>query len=373
MTRQPGLSFRLFGHPITIGLWFLLVAGALGATSPFDVTALGIWLAVATISILWHEFGHALAFRAYGFDSSIELWALGGVTRPAESYDPAERPGRDILISLAGPTAGLLLGIAAHIALIGIAPSTPPYVRYALEELRWINLGWSLVNLVPMLPLDGGRVMMRVLETTFRGREGAAAYCISGVVALAVAAWGFFEEITAITLAGAFLGLVFLSMFGKLQGARHGPDGQPVWLSDTLAAVARGDRKRVLRIAKPRLRVDGTNQTNAAFLVTAAFALDGRYGEARAIAERYLEDAVVSPELTERFVLAVGGEEKAIRLWHRAFEVEPAPVIGGLLLDALVEAGRLDEAKRLLPDPRLAFDSLRDRPQFARIREKVGA
>ena len=72
------------------------------------------WVAVVTASILVHEAGHAIAFRRFGHEAEITLTGFGGLTagRPRVGHPPLSN-GQHIIVSLAGPAAGLVLGLLA--------------------------------------------------------------------------------------------------------------------------------------------------------------------------------------------------------------------------------------------------------------------
>ena len=112
--RGPALRFRLFGTPIRIGIGFpltivavpLLLLGERGRDPRFLLA----WLALVTVSVLVHEGGHVAALRMYGFRPEVSLNAFGGLTSTEDTGHL--RPSRSILVSLAGPAAGIALGIA---------------------------------------------------------------------------------------------------------------------------------------------------------------------------------------------------------------------------------------------------------------------
>ena len=101
------LHFRLFGFPIRVHPFFWVVIlilgmGGLGGGQADPVETL-IWVAVAFISILVHELGHAVLQRRYGGHPWITLYGMGGLS----SCDDCDRsPVSQILISAAGPVAG---------------------------------------------------------------------------------------------------------------------------------------------------------------------------------------------------------------------------------------------------------------------------
>ncbi len=123
------------------------------------------WVAVVFVSVLFHELGHALCGRAFGSSAAIELHGMGGVTyfvRRHPDAPPVSWFG-DLLISLAGPFFGLLLGGAVWL-LAARAPGLATRAPWLVGQLLWVNIGWSFVNLVPVLPYDGGLALAAVLR-----------------------------------------------------------------------------------------------------------------------------------------------------------------------------------------------------------------
>ena len=189
------MKFRLFSVPVHIQPIFWVVAVVLGApsgTSSRELAELAIWVVVLLVSILVHELGHAFAMRAYGNTPSIELWGLGGLTH----WGPGAviTPGRDIAVSLAGPFAGLLLG-AGVFALSRISgPETGSLLEFTTRQALWINVAWGIVNLLPILPLDGGRVL-ESLASALAGRRGRrVAHGISLLLAASAAGIAFYTR-----------------------------------------------------------------------------------------------------------------------------------------------------------------------------------
>src|SRR5690606_39202292 len=89
------------------------------------------WMFIVFVSVLVHELGHALASRAFGYQPTITLAWLGGHTHPNA---PGPIPwDRDLLLTLAGPLFGLLLGLACWAAHASM-DSPHPALAYLLEE-----------------------------------------------------------------------------------------------------------------------------------------------------------------------------------------------------------------------------------------------
>lgn len=164
---MPSVRLNLFSIPAEIKPSFWLVALLLGWRGALD-GSLAVWVVVLLFSILWHELGHALAWRVLGYPSHIELYAMGGLTygQPDKPVAPLQRA----FVSLAGPGAGFIAGGITLFAWTAIPQLSEGLLGEAVMILLWINLGWGLVNLLPMLPLDGGQVVASVLD--FFGVDG---------------------------------------------------------------------------------------------------------------------------------------------------------------------------------------------------------
>ena len=161
------MRFRLLGFPVRVDASFLIVVAMLGAGRA-DLWLVLLWVAVVFVSILVHEAGHATVARAYGCRPSITLFAMGGLTQ--WSGGPPLSPLRHVLVSLAGPVAGFALGGLVLVAGRALPPEAPFLAQLAVQDLLWVNFGWGLLNLLPVLPLDGGQVLRSLLHAA-RGRE----------------------------------------------------------------------------------------------------------------------------------------------------------------------------------------------------------
>lgn len=151
------------GFPLTLILltWPFWLAGTR--------TSLILGVVIATmlgISILLHEYAHAYAgFRCGVMPEKIVLQWLGGVT--TFQRDPYTRRDR-ILVTIAGPATNLVLALLGYLA----RPfASSPLLVWSLDALAIINLALGLFNLLPAIPLDGGRVLYLLIG----GRWGEAA------------------------------------------------------------------------------------------------------------------------------------------------------------------------------------------------------
>ena len=152
------LQFRLFGFPIVIHWIFwlntALMGGALGADSPEAFRSMLAWVLACFVSILIHELGHAFAMRSFGDRSvAIVLYAFGGFARGSRLFTRSQ----DIQLTAAGPGLQIAFGLAVGWSMtLWRIPS--PWLREAADAFTVVSLFWALLNLVPILPLDGGRL-----------------------------------------------------------------------------------------------------------------------------------------------------------------------------------------------------------------------
>src|SRR5262245_9125229 len=135
------LRFRFLGVPVRIHPIFWLATVVLG-WQPHRLPAVLLWVACVFVSILVHEYGHALMAKWFDCSPSIVLWGLGGLC-----YSEGERqtPGQRLAVVLAGPGAGFVLcGLVMLVffALVGINP---------LEQLNMLGAAFELTRLPPQI------------------------------------------------------------------------------------------------------------------------------------------------------------------------------------------------------------------------------
>ncbi|MGH9224213.1 MAG: TPR end-of-group domain-containing protein [Acidimicrobiales bacterium] len=195
-----GLAFRIRGIPVRIELSFLLVAVLLGIAARSG-GLLVAWVVIVIASVLVHELGHAVAFRLFGQQPTIVLQGMGGAT--SGSADLTAR--RDLAVSLAGPLTGVvLLGLPA-LWLARTSLGLSPTAETIVSDVVWVNVAWSVVNLLPVLPLDGGRVMAALFALATKGEGRRQAHLVSAVVAGVGALYAFSQ--------GYVFGALFAGLF----------------------------------------------------------------------------------------------------------------------------------------------------------------
>jgi ATP-dependent Clp protease adapter protein ClpS/Zn-dependent protease len=247
------MRFHLLGIPVRVQPMFLIVTLIIGGARPREAVA---WLALVFVSVLIHEMGHALAAR-WLFDArpSIELSGFGGLT----TWDaPAGRSWkRRILVSLAGPGAGFVFGALVWlVAAMGVGAG--PSGQSLLRQLLWINVGWGALNLLPMLPLDGGNVLAALVTRDNAGHDQWLVRIISLCVAAAATLWALQTRLSVAAMIAAYAvvanGRVLFGKWAERRDSEMQPRIQAAW-----AAVHAGrarDAVADLEALLPSLRTD---------------------------------------------------------------------------------------------------------------------
>lgn len=166
--RGGGLSLgRPFGIPVFVSSsWFLVAAyitysfagvvtTEVGDLGPARYAVSAGFAVLIFLSVVAHELGHCVVSRAFGLPvRRLTIFLLGGLS---EIEREPETPGRDYLVAVVGPLISLLLA-GMGFALADALPAVGvPHLL--IEFTAWTNLLVAGFNLLPGLPLDGGRVL----------------------------------------------------------------------------------------------------------------------------------------------------------------------------------------------------------------------
>jgi len=332
----------------------VLIAVLLGAELAARPGFLVLWVVVVLASVLLHEFGHAVAFRAYGYRPRIELHGMGGAT----SADTRGRlsPGRSAVITLAGPAVGITLGGLALAIERGSGPIGSDLVRFLLRILVFVNLGWGVLNLVPIIPLDGGRVMAAALDKLTGGRGEAPSYLVFALFAGALIVPALLYGLPFAAILAGFFGVQNLAAFAALRDRRRDrpldarlDEAERLLSFDPAAAGSRAESV-LLEARSPATRARAVAIAGGAQdLLSRA----GRYDHAATLGARIFGRAP-DPRLAYGVAraLAMGGRVEDALAW----------------LNTALEAG-FDDVRRLESDPGL--EPLRAEPRFAAFRRRL--
>lgn len=197
----------MLGVPVIVARsWFVIAAivtflfapsvpGAVGVTGPLAYLVAFAYALLLFASVLVHEISHAAAARTIGMPAThvvIDLW--GGHTQ----FDSeASSPGRSFYVAVVGPLSNALVATLAWLFLVALSPSG--VTRLLVGALAVTNGFVAAFNLVPGLPLDGGRLLESLVWKVTGERS-------TGTL---VAGWG--GRVVAVTLVGWALGWPLLS------------------------------------------------------------------------------------------------------------------------------------------------------------------
>lgn len=142
-------------------IWFVVLAKGIGHT-PATLGMALLLFAFACVCILAHEFGHVLVARRYGIQTKeITMLPVGAVSRLEKN---PENPVEDLIVSAAGPVVSIALALVFYLfAKMAGDPRVGDLTQVAAAsiwaKLCWTNVIIAMVNLIPALPMDGGKLV----------------------------------------------------------------------------------------------------------------------------------------------------------------------------------------------------------------------
>lgn len=162
--------FRLFGIQLSVHATFFLLLAYAGYEGWVSDGPVGLgWHVMLTICffccVVLHELGHSLTAQRYGVRvPRILLLPIGGM---AEMEQIPRRPSAEFLITIAGPAVNFLI-VALLLPfgwryLLGLEPIPDFSVAGVVIQMLWANLIMGTFNLLPVYPMDGGRILRSIL------------------------------------------------------------------------------------------------------------------------------------------------------------------------------------------------------------------
>ncbi|MBN1773605.1 MAG: M50 family metallopeptidase [Deltaproteobacteria bacterium] len=207
MGRELSLG-RPFGIPLTVNSWLAILVGIVFGFSLLTREPLeGAWILVLFVSILLHEFAHALTAKAAGDTvQKVTLHLLGGVTYRTGRGGPrwAWR------ITAAGPLVNVVLAGGAWLGMYYGRYELPWWGLVLLAQAFWANVILAAFNLLPIYPMDGGQLARMSLSKRVGAGAGARiGLGLSFLTLLAVGVWfiasGNFNIIAIVILVQLFM------------------------------------------------------------------------------------------------------------------------------------------------------------------------
>jgi Zn-dependent protease/predicted transcriptional regulator len=207
------LPLKLLGIPVYVDVSFLVVlpllawiigsqvgefAKMFGIPNAAELSVgaepylLGLIAAIGLfVCVVIHELGHAVTARGYGVPvRRITLWFLGGV---AQFEEMPRQPGAEAVVAIVGPLVSLALGGICWGVERFVSPAATAE-RFIVSYLVYMNIVLAVFNLLPAMPLDGGRVLRSLLALRMpRLQATQAAAGVSKVLAALLGIFGLFS------------------------------------------------------------------------------------------------------------------------------------------------------------------------------------
>lgn len=206
-----GIELRLHWTFLAFAAWIGLTA--LSSTgSVWVATGLLISLGSIFACVALHEYGHALVARYYGIGTQeITLLPIGGVAQLERLPDD---PKQELWIALAGPATNFVLAAGLGLlhwlsvgSLAGLLPINP-FSGSLLSTLFGVNIIMGVFNLIPALPMDGGRVLRALLSLRMPSLKATAiATTLARALAAGMIVYGFVRGGLMLALIGGFVWL----------------------------------------------------------------------------------------------------------------------------------------------------------------------
>ncbi len=325
----------VLGGKLTVSAepFFWLMAGLLGMSfgrgSPRDIL---LWAAVVAFSVLVHELGHAAICLIWGSGADIVLHGFGGATRPRDLKEFGT--WRTAALNLAGCVAGAALAMVCFGILLAASvakAAVPPAAKEILVGLVEINIWFSIFNLLPILPMDGGKFVSGLLTARW-GVKGQRAAHGFGLALGGAAALYFLKR-------GAFYGALLTGAMaaGEARALKRSLSMTPADADETLKAELpraaelweKGRKDEAVAVLKALREKTGAGLIYGEATLQLAFWLYilGRNAESHAIFKLLPEGDLPAPARHAYADAALTQKdfEVALRLGRTNFHDEPGP------------------------------------------------
>lgn len=319
------MQFSFGSIPVRIQPFFLVLILLIGWLSTQSLPLTMVWAVVIFFSVLIHELGHALTAKSFGQSVMIELFGMGGVTY---RNGPPLKKWQDFVIVFNGPLAGFCLGVVAYFIVRIVGAEPPNLLTYTLIVAFNVNIFWTIINLLPVHPLDGGHLLRILLEGLLGFRGTQAALLLSTLAGLGLSIFFF---TTAFWIAGALFFMFTFESFRKFQSTLQlSSDDQNQELQDLFkeAEISRqsGDDEQALsqylelreKTARGVLYLAATE--SAASLMAQMGRFQQAYELLQSISNQLSGQAMA---LLHQLAYQLGEWKEAIRLGNRLFQQQP--------------------------------------------------
>lgn len=194
VARIAGIDVRIHATFFLLLAWFGFVYYSTGG---YGAMVVGLsFIILLFVCVVLHEFGHALAARAYGINTpDITLLPIGGIARLERM---PENPWQELVVALAGPAVNVVIAFALYLVIgrffqLGDFGELAEGEGNLLNKLLAINIVLVVFNMLPAFPMDGGRVLRALLATRMKhARATQIAAAIGQGVAVLLGIVGLF-------------------------------------------------------------------------------------------------------------------------------------------------------------------------------------
>ncbi len=225
----PGvIRFHLGSLPVAIKPSFWVVAVVLGLPIPRTLSQQPVaymagWIGVVLVSVLAHELGHALVARRFGAEVAITLHIMGGYT--TWSTPEPISPGRRVLVAASGSMVGFVMAGLTWLTVRGLEVSfRSNLVASLVSAFVFVNVLWGVINWLPIRPLDGGHMLLGVLQAALGRRARMVTDVVFPVTTIGV---GIFAYRTGFVFAAFFCAFLLLDEIRNWQARRPSPPPPP--------------------------------------------------------------------------------------------------------------------------------------------------
>jgi Zn-dependent protease len=339
---------KIFGIPVKVQPFFLLVVGFLGYSRNLPFEFLVEWVIVVFISILAHEFGHALAIRAFGMSPQILIYGFGGMTSWTDEKDISH--AKRIAISLAGPFAGFLFGGIVFLSEYKFPDLFADRLgNQTYFDLMFVNFGWGIFNLLPILPLDGGNVAYSIEQMVTKRPSGVITRALSLLIAAGVGLWALSIGQSWIVFLMALFALNNGRALFQLFQTDQDESLRPL-LDRARDAVKNDDGATAVQLAKGAMKSAHSQEVEeeAHRILLIGLILGGDIEQAKKEADRLR--AVYGHTALLRALAGFERDQlpRAIPVIEYSYPTSPSPELNYTFADALIAAGRFREASELI-------------------------
>lgn len=373
--------------PVSIYPFFWVLAFLIGWLNTANVHGTVIWAAIILGSVLVHELGHALTAVAFGQKAQIELVAFGGVTQ--RKGGERLKLWQEFIIVLNGPLAGFCLSGVAWLVYKSLSLSHPSsLLTYASEVTFYINFIWTILNLLPVQPLDGGKLLSIFLESIFGLKGTKMALFISLLLAGGLGI--FFFAVRQFFIGSLFMLFTFESYKSWKESLSTTEEDQDSILQNLLKEseieLRKGNQEEALRKflrIRDRTKAGLIYQAateNAAHLLAEKNELKQAYDVLSTLGKRLTPEGL---HLLHQLAYSQGKWEQAAALGDRAYHNHPTYQVAIINAASNAALGKIKPAIGWIQSavhdgiPHLQqvlaksdFDMIRNDPQFKQLLEE---